>query len=802
MDEKFYSRVVDTMAEGLVVSDAAGTLIYANDALCRLLGYTRDELVGQLAKDIISPPMHEEFQQQLALREQGVAQPYETVVVRRNGTAVPVLISPQVLFDSQGGYAGRFAVVADVSSRRHTETEREVISEIIRGVVETDNLDDLLSLVHESLRRVIYAENCFVALLDEDNDTIQFPYFADQYDACQEPIRRSKTCTDYVLRTGQPLLLTETLFQDLVARGEVELVGPSSPSWMGVPLTTPTRTIGVLAVQHYQDEGAFSERDLEFFGSVGGHIALAIERKRAEVNLHASQELYTNVVESMNEGVLVLDRDFRFISWNRAMETLSRTSREEVIGKEALPWEILPHLVDVGVERMMRRAMAGKPQRAVNLTHELEAGVSLITHETYRPLRGSEGEIRGVVGVVRDVTERRAAEEALRNSEDHLRQVQKMEAIGRLAGGIAHDFNNLLTAINGYSELVLDRLQDQDPIREHVEEIRKAGEHAAELTQQLLAFSRKQVIQPRVVDLNLLVEDLRAMLQRLMGEDIELQTQLDGSLSRIKSDPGQLEQVLINLVVNARDAMPKGGTLTIQTENRDLDADKSSAHGSGSYVGLVVTDTGIGMDRNVKARIFEPFFTTKETGKGTGMGLSTVYGIVKQNKGRICVDSALGGGTTFSVFFPESEEPLSEVLTPAAGNGRPAGSETVLVVEDEDAVRSLTRMILERGGYQVLEAADASEALTVCANLDAPIDLLLSDVVMPRMSGPQLAAQMQEAQPDLKVLFISGHADETIVQHGVLMPDTELLVKPFSVDELLARVHGVLRDWHPSAQPG
>ena len=225
----------------------------------------------------------------------------------------------------------------------------------------------------------------------------------------------------------------------------------------------------------------------------------------------------------------------------------------------------------------MRRAMAGEPQRAVNLTHELEAGVSLITHETYRPLRGAEGEIRGVVGVVRDVTERRAAEEALRNSEEHLRQVQKMEAIGRLAGGIAHDFNNLLTAINGYSELVLDRLQDQDPIREHVEEIRKAGEHAAELTQQLLAFSRKQVIQPRVVDLNLLVEDLRAMLQRLMGEDIELQTQLDGSLSRIKSDPGQLEQVLINLVVNARDAMPKGGTLTIRTENRDLDADKSSA---------------------------------------------------------------------------------------------------------------------------------------------------------------------------------------------------------------------------------
>ena len=228
------------------------------------------------------------------------------------------------------------------AARRHTETEREVISGIIRGVVETSNLDELLSLVHESLRRVIYAENCFVALLDDASDTIYFPYFADQYDSYQEPIERGKTCTDYVLRTGQPLLLTETLFQDLIATGEVELVGSSSASWMGVPLTTPKRTIGVLAVQNYHDEGAFSKRDLEFFGSVGGHIALAIERKRAEEKLHASEELYSNVVESMSDGLLVLDRDFHFLSWNRAMEKITRTPRHKVLGAEATPWGDLP----------------------------------------------------------------------------------------------------------------------------------------------------------------------------------------------------------------------------------------------------------------------------------------------------------------------------------------------------------------------------------------------------------------------------------------------------------------------------
>lgn len=800
MNESFYSRVVDTMAEGLVVADADGRLAYVNEAICRLVGYSREELLGQPADRFVLPGLREELHKQLALRDQGVAHPYETTLAHRSGAAIPVLVSPQLLFDEDGNLSGSFAVVSDVSSSRHTEIEREVISDIIRGVVETDNLDELLRLVHDSLRRVIYADNCFVALLNEEEDEIFFPYFADEYDSYQEPIARGRTCTDYVLRTGRPLLLTEDRFQELVARGEVELVGSSSPSWMGVPLTTPDRTIGVLAVQHYEDEGAFSERDLEFFGSVGGHIALAIERKRAEASLHATQELYTNVVESMSDGVMVLDPEFRFLSWNRAMEEMTGASREEMLESGQSPWEIFPHLSRIGIETMMRRAMAGEPQRALNLHHTPRPGVELVTNETYRPLRGAEGEIRGVVGVVRDVTERRRTEEALRNSEERLRQAQKMEAIGRLAGGIAHDFNNLLTAINGYSELITDNLAEQDPLLAHVEEIRKAGKHAAELTQQLLAFSRKQVIKPRVVDLNALVEQLEGMLRRLLGEHIELTTELEPRLGRIKSDPGQLEQVLINLVVNARDAMPQSGRLTIRTENRTLEAERSNGMGSGSYVGLVVVDTGTGMDKNVQARVFEPFFTTKETGKGTGMGLSTVYGIVKQNDGRIWVDSAPGQGSTFSVFFPESTEPLSDLRPDEKAGARMVGSETVLVVEDEDAVRSLTRMILERGGYRVLVAADAREALTISGGLDTPVDLLLSDVVMPRMSGPQLAARMQEEQPDLKVLFISGHADETIVQHGVLMPDTELLVKPFSVDQLLARVNGVLRDWNPRTE--
>jgi len=798
MEAKLYQQVVETMAQGIAVVDAETTLVFVNQELCDLSGYAMEELVGRPSAEFIAPDQRMEFSFQVARRRQGVSHPYETVVVSREGEEIPILVSPQPLFDDSGEFLGSFAVVSDISTTRRTEVEREVISQIIRGIVVTSNLDELLELIHRSLEKVIYAENCFVALLDDSNDTIYFPYFADKFDEFQEPIRRGKTCTDYVLRTGRPLLLSQERFDELVEQGEVELVGSNSPSWMGVPLMTPTRTIGVLAVQHYEDVGAFSETDLEFFGSVGGHIALAIERKRAEEKLYSTQELYTNVVESMSDGVLVLDSDFHFLYWNRAMESLATVPREEVVRNGRLPWEIFPHLKDLGVDRMMRRAMAGEAQRATNLEHHLENGRSLVTNETYRPFRGADGEIRGVVGVVRDVTERRVAEQALRKSEEQLRQAQKMEAIGRLAGGIAHDFNNLLTAINGYSELVLERLPEQDPIHEQICEIRKAGEHAAELTQQLLAFSRKQVIQPKVIDLNQQVTDLQAMLCRLIGEDIELVTELEPDLHHVMTDTGQFEQVVVNLVVNARDAMPTGGKVILRTENRELNGDVPEEEViPGHYVGLTVTDTGMGMEPEIAEQIFEPFFTTKEMGKGTGMGLSTVYGIVRQNGGYVWVDSEPGQGTTISMYLPRTMESLTTAQDAGARAEPLAGSETVLVVEDEAAVRSLMRLVLEQHGYRVLEASDAEEALKIFDHLEAPLDLLLSDVVMPHMSGPTLAAKIQERQANLKVLFISGHADETIVQHGVLLPDTELLVKPFSVKDLVVRVHEVLHQWSP-----
>lgn len=795
MDGKLYRQVVETMVEGVAVQNAAAELEYVNGALCRLVGFSREELVGRPSIDFVAPSDQETFRRQQRLRQHGESQPYEMHLLSKHGEPILVQVSPQPLFDGDGRFVGSFAVVSDIRERRRTEVEREVISQIARGVVETANLQELLTLVHRALGRVVYAENCFVALLDDDSDMIQFPYFVDKYDKFQEPIPRGKTCTDYVLRTGRPLLLGFEVFEELRASGEVELVGSNSPSWMGVPLVTPQQTIGVLAVQHYEDEGAFSERDLEFFGSVGSHIALAIERKRAEEQLHTSRELYTNVVESMSNGVMVLDSRYHFLHWNRAMAAMSGTPSEKVLRNGRLPWEIFPHIKELGIDRLMQRAMEGEPQSAQGLEHHLPDGRVRVTNETYRPLRGPDRQILGVVGVVRDVTKRREAEEALRRSEEQLRQAQKMEAIGRLAGGIAHDFNNLLTAINGYSELIHDRLPTQDPMREHVGEIRKAGERAAEFTRQLLAFSRKQVIQPRIVNVNELVSDQRGLLQRLIGEHIELSTELADDLDCVRADPGQLEQLIINLVVNARDAMPTGGRLTIRTANRELDQSWASHPvAPGSYVGLEVEDTGVGMEPAILDRIFEPFFTTKEDGRGTGMGLSTVYGIVKQNGGYVWVDSQPGRGSVFWIYLPRTTRRPTSSRQISAADLDLQGTETVLVVEDEDSVRSLARMILEQQGYRVIDAGDPQEALGLCQNRRESIDLLISDVVMPRMSGPQLVAKLLRLMPDLRVLYISGHPDETILQHGVITEDTELLVKPFRVRELVARVRKVLEE--------
>jgi nitrogen-specific signal transduction histidine kinase/ActR/RegA family two-component response regulator len=398
-----------------------------------------------------------------------------------------------------------------------------------------------------------------------------------------------------------------------------------------------------------------------------------------------------------------------------------------------------------------------------------------------------QGRLVAIECIARDITSRRQLEA-------QFLQAQKMEAVGRLAGGVAHDFNNLLTVINGYSAMALETLDEFDPLHEEMQEIYKAGERAASLTRQLLAFSRRQAVTPRILDLNLIVSDMDRMLRRVLGEDAVLNTTLETGLEAILADPGQIEQVILNLAVNARDAMPDGGRMLIETGNAVLDEDYARQHNAvvpGSYVMLAVSDTGCGMDAETQAHIFEPFFTTKGEGQGTGLGLSMVFGIVQQSGGDIWVYSEPGKGTTFKIYFPVAgDRPAQAKHGPTSRQS--TGTETILLVEDEEGVRNLIRTSLQRAGYTVLEARDGNEALLLYERHATSIDLILTDVVMPQMSGRELADRFAAIRPDVPLLFMSGYTAKAIVQHGVLDPQTPFLAKPFTPSTLTAKVRETL----------
>jgi PAS domain S-box-containing protein len=433
------------------------------------------------------------------------------------------------------------------------------------------------------------------------------------------------------------------------------------------------------------------------------------------------------------------------------------------------------------------RALAGE-----SLTYELH-WQNRVFESHVRPLRGTDGEILGVIGVALDITDRKQLA-------DQLRQSQKLQAVGELAGGVAHDFNNLLMVVKGHAEMLLDRLPGnaadrQNPFRQNVEQIQQAAERAAGLTRQLLAFSRKQVLQPRVLDLNETVAGMIQMVSRVIGANIELAFLPGASLGRVKADPSQIEQVALNLVVNARDAMPEGGRLTIETSNVNLDRDYATQHAvvdPGPYVMLTVSDTGIGMDAATQARIFEPFFTTKSQGRGTGLGLATVYGVVKQSGGYVWVYSEVGHGTTFKVYLPMVQAPVEKTAQEKEPSGPEPGTETILFVEDEQSVRELVTEYLTARGYQVLEASDGMQALEMASAHGGKIQLLITDVVMPKLSGRELAARLATTRPDLKVLYISGYTDDSIFRHGVLQGGMAFLQKPFNLKALATKIREVL----------
>jgi PAS domain S-box-containing protein len=556
------------------------------------------------------------------------------------------------------------------------------------------------------------------------------------------------------------------------------------------------------------------------------------ELSRLYEALRESEEHFRLIIETASDAFIRMDGHGLITEWNRRAESVFGWRREEIIGR-ALAETIIPSEYREAHTKGLRHfAATGEGpilNKRIEITAERRDGSKFPVELTVWPIRVAGS--CSFNAFVQDITERNRAEEELRKSEERfreglegrvaertiqlaqaneqlrlelaerkqleeqLRQSQKMEAVGQLAGGVAHDFNNLLTIITGHTQLLLEHLTPGNGLRGYVTEIQKAGDRAASLTRQLLAFSRQQVLQPQVLDLNSIVANIHKLLRRLIGEDIDLVAVPRNDLGRVKADPGQLEQVIMNLAVNARDAMPQGGKLTIETANVDLDETYARGHVGvtpGPYVMLAVSDTGIGMDAATRAHMFEPFFTTKEKGKGTGLGLATIYGIVKQSGGNVWVYSELGRGTTFKIYLPRVEEALKPIERSSARHGVGRGSETVLIVEDEGAVRSLVRGVLEENGYTVLEAGGGEEALVISARHAGRIDLILTDVVMPHMSGRELAERLASLRPEAKVLYMSGYTDDAIVRHGALAVGTAYLQKPFTPSALVCKIREVL----------
>jgi two-component system cell cycle sensor histidine kinase/response regulator CckA len=672
---------------------------------------------------------------------------------------------------------------AEIDEHRQSEILQSALYQISEKASQAEDLGMLYTALHGIISSLLYARNFYIALTDPSGRMLSFPYFIDEFDTPPEPKELGRGLTEYVLRLGQPLLASDQQVEQMAAEGLIELIGAPSSEWLGVPLKRGERSFGVLVIQSYQEDFHYSERDRELLIFVSQHIADALWRKQAERKLKESQRFLEAVFNGIQDGISVLDCDLNILQVNQAMEKwyshqlpLAGKKCFEAYYGNSEPCPVCPTL------RAMRERT---PQ--VDIVPLVGSGNQRGWLELHSfPLIDAEGDLSGVIEYVRDISERKLLEE-------RFIQAQKMESIGLLAGGIAHDFNNILGGILGYASWLKTNINRDHPFFRPVDTIEKSASRAAELTAQLLAFARGGKYDIRPSSLNSVISESLKILVGTLDKSIAIETRLNDSLPTVEIDVGQIQQVLMNLCVNARDAMPGGGCLTIQSSVARLsesDARNQPEAKPGWFAVLSVSDTGVGMDDSVKGRIFEPFFTTKEKGKGTGLGLAMVYGVIKNHGGFINVYSEAGEGSTFKIYLPLSGKP--EVLECVSETEMAGGHETILVVDDEEAIRQVAADILGSYGYRVRLANDGTEGVALFKREPGAIDMVLLDMVMPRQGGRETFLQLQKIDPTVRVLFSTGYSQNEKVNEIMALGIRGFIQKPYQVRDLLAKVRDVL----------
>lgn len=756
-DSRFRALFDSTIA-GVTLCDESGKLIYVNNAYLKIVGYTREDFEqGKLNwRKLTAPEFEAADQRAIAqVRASGASEEYEKEYIRQDGSRVPVLLG--IALTKIDGEENFISAILDITQRKTSERELRESEENFRALTEATTqvvwtmTDDRLNDEFLDWWKNLTGQN------EEETQDLKWINAV-------HPEDRETVAKEWLTAIADKSVFN-TVYRVLTVSGEY-------------------RFLAVRGVPVFDADGKFRQW-------IGAMSDITV-RKRGEEEVQQSERRFRSLISAASQ-----------IVWTANAEGIMQTAhtpngepfslKEETVMQEWIS-RLHPEDKDRAIEELANAVKEKNKFRSdYRLFHNDNSYHYYISRGT--PVVEKNGSICEWVGTLTDVTKSKAAEENLRKSEEQLRQGQKLESVGRLAGGIAHDFNNMLTAINGYSELTLRSLSIDDPLRRNIEEIKKAGERSAELTHQLLAFSRRQMLQPKILDINNIISETAVLLKRLIGEDIKLVTELSSDISRIEADPGQISQVILNLVVNSRDAMPNGGTITIETKNAHLDKKFVSRYEwakTGNFVLLKVSDTGTGIDSETLQHIFEPFYTTKKTGKGTGLGLATVYGIVKQSGGYIFANSKVGEGTTFEIYLPQIDKkhdlPEETTLT----ENLPKGNETILLVEDEQTVRRLTSQLLEFCGYAVIEAQDGIEALKICEKSGDKIDLLMTDVVMPQMGGRELAEKLTESFPHIKILFTSGYTDDSIVKHGENESNTNFIQKPFTIETLALKVRKVL----------